>query len=691
MKIRLTVFTASFVVMSVAGIITSCGTNIKGDGTPLSFTVGGVVSGLSGTLVLQNNSGDDLTLTSAGDFTFSSPLPDNSDYAITVKTQPSGSTCLISNGAGTIAGSNVTNVTVTCSKKTYTIGGAITGLDGSLVLKNNDTDDLTITKDGPFTFPTALAEGDSYNVTASTQPVNAVCTVAGGTGTITNANVTNVTISCLISTTANSYSVSVTTTNLSGTVVLYNNGGDELSITSNGTSTFATLLTDGSTYAVTVASQPVGQTCSVSDNTGTIAGANVTNVAVICSVDAHTVGGTVSGLSGTVVLQNNGGDNLSLTSSGSFTFSTPVAYSATYAVTVLTQPTGQTCSVTNGSGTVAGVNITNVSITCSTDSYTVGGTVGGLSGTVVLQNNGGDNLSLTSSGSFTFSTPVAYSATYAVTVLTQPTGQTCSVTNGSGTVAGVNITNVSITCSTNSYTVGGTVSGLSGTVVLQNNGGNNLSISSSGGFTFSTSIAHGSTYAVTILTQPAGQTCSVTNGSGTIAGANVTNVSVACPRVIIMFGTNATNGNLGGRSGADTLCSNKASSLSLTCSSVHAFIGVSAADEVRDMPTNYSVPTDGIIKSRTGTTIQTSWANLLSGTILTSLYSAGVLPEGATFWWSGSDSSGAFNATNNCSGWTSSDSGIIGYSGYYNQTGVAWIAAGVPNCNQSHYAVCLCY
>ena len=609
MKIRLTVFTASFVVMSVAGIITSCGTNIKGDGTPLSFTVGGVVSGLSGTLVLQNNSGDDLTLTSAGDFTFSSPLPDNSDYAITVKTQPSGSTCLISNGAGTIAGSNVTNVTVTCSKKTYTIGGAITGLDGSLVLKNNDTDDLTITKDGPFTFPTALAEGDSYNVTASTQPVNAVCTVAGGTGTITNANVTNVTISCLISTTANSYSVSVTTTNLSGTVVLYNNGGDELSITSNGTSTFATLLTDGSTYAVTVASQPVGQTCSVSDNTGTIAGANVTNVAVICSVDAHTVGGTVSGLSGTVVLQNNGGDNLSLTSSGSFTFSTPVAYSATYAVTVLTQPTGQTCSVTNGSGTVAGVNITNVSITCST----------------------------------------------------------------------------------NSYTVGGTVSGLSGTVVLQNNGGNNLSISSSGGFTFSTSIAHGSTYAVTILTQPAGQTCSVTNGSGTIAGANVTNVSVACPRVIIMFGTNATNGNLGGRSGADTLCSNKASSLSLTCSSVHAFIGVSAADEVRDMPTNYSVPTDGIIKSRTGTTIQTSWANLLSGTILTSLYSAGVLPEGATFWWSGSDSSGAFNATNNCSGWTSSDSGIIGYSGYYNQTGVAWIAAGVPNCNQSHYAVCLCY
>ena len=36
------------------------------------------------------------------------------------------------------------------------------------------------------------------------------------------------------------------------------------------------------------------------------------------------VGGTVSGLSGTVVLQDNGGDNLSVSTNGSFTFATAV-------------------------------------------------------------------------------------------------------------------------------------------------------------------------------------------------------------------------------------------------------------------------------------------------------------------------------------------------------------------------------
>jgi hypothetical protein len=81
------------------------------------------------------------------------------------------------------------------------------------------------------------------------------------------------------------------------------------------------------------------------------------------------------------------------------------------------------------------------------------------------------------------------------------------------------------------YTVGGTVSGLVGTgLVLQNNGGDNLNITANGPFTFATALANGSPYNVTVLTQPTGpaQTCTVTNGSGTISGANVTNVQVTC-------------------------------------------------------------------------------------------------------------------------------------------------------------------
>ncbi|KKT93430.1 MAG: S-layer domain protein, partial [Parcubacteria group bacterium GW2011_GWC1_45_14] len=77
------------------------------------------------------------------------------------------------------------------------------------------------------------------------------------------------------------------------------------------------------------------------------------------------------------------------------------------------------------------------------------------------------------------------------------------------------------------YSIGGAVSGLSGTIVLQNNGGNDLSISANGAFSFSTEIAYGVAYNATILTQPSGYTCSVSSGSGTATG-DVTNITVSC-------------------------------------------------------------------------------------------------------------------------------------------------------------------
>ncbi len=83
--------------------------------------------------------------------------------------------------------------------------------------------------------------------------------------------------------------------------------------------------------------------------------------------------------------------------------------------------------------------------------------------------------------------------------------------------------------STPTYSVGGTVSGLTGTgLALQNNGADTLAVAADGPFVFLTELADTSSYAVTVSTQPTGQTCSVTNGSGTIATADVTDVGVAC-------------------------------------------------------------------------------------------------------------------------------------------------------------------
>ncbi|MGA3136252.1 MAG: hypothetical protein ABSC88_09695 [Terracidiphilus sp.] len=82
----------------------------------------------------------------------------------------------------------------------------------------------------------------------------------------------------------------------------------------------------------------------------------------------YTIGGTVSGLSGTgLVLQDDSTDNLPVITDGSFTFATPIASGGAYAISVLTQPSGpaQSCVVTDGSGT-ADADITSVQVACTT-------------------------------------------------------------------------------------------------------------------------------------------------------------------------------------------------------------------------------------------------------------------------------------------------------------------------------------
>lgn len=170
---------------------------------------------------------------------------------------------------------------------------------------------------------------------------------------------------------------------------------------------------------------------------------------------SYTVGGTVSGLVGTgLVLQQRGGDDLAISANGDFAFATPLGEGVAYSVTVSAQPTdpAQTCTVTNGDGTIAGADVTDIEVTCSTiPTYTIGGTVSGLAGSgLVLQQDGGDNLAISANGNFTFATPLFDGRPYAVTVFTQPSNpaQTCTVANAAGTVNGANVDDVAVTCTT---------------------------------------------------------------------------------------------------------------------------------------------------------------------------------------------------------------------------------------------------
>jgi hypothetical protein len=82
------------------------------------------------------------------------------------------------------------------------------------------------------------------------------------------------------------------------------------------------------------------------------------------------------------------------------------------------------------------------------------------------------------------------------------------------------------------FTVGGVVSGLTGTgLVLTNNGGDNLTVNANGGFTFGAVYPVGTAFNVAVATQPAGQSCGVAQGNGYLSNVNYGAVAVTCADV----------------------------------------------------------------------------------------------------------------------------------------------------------------
>lgn len=168
-----------------------------------------------------------------------------------------------------------------------------------------------------------------------------------------------------------------------------------------------------------------------------------------------TIGGTVTGLAAgrTLALQNNASDTFSITgnsgvNSFTFSFTNTVAAGGAYAVTVLTQPLGQTCTVANGNGNVDsnGNDVNAVKVTCTTTSSVVGTVTGVAAGSAVtLESNGVQVLS--ANGTFTFPGVLTAGSTYTVTIAQQPKDQTCQLANATGTVVANQSATVTVTCS----------------------------------------------------------------------------------------------------------------------------------------------------------------------------------------------------------------------------------------------------
>ncbi|MFZ0007322.1 MAG: hypothetical protein WAK94_03685, partial [Steroidobacteraceae bacterium] len=421
----------------------------------------------------------------------------------------------------------------------YTLGGTVSGLTAAGLVLADGPQTITVNPSAKsFTFGPMLVSGSTYVVTVQTQPPGQVCSVTDGSGAAATANVANVVVAC----SELSHSVGGSVSGLTASGLALAMGSETLSVAAGATAfAFTTPVADGSTYTVTVKTQPAGLACAVTKGTGTMAAANVSSVAVSCTDEPFALGGSISGLTTSGLELENGSDLLTVAANASsFKMPTAVPYGSAYAVTVHAQPTGLTCAVTHGSGTMPAAAVTTVTVVCADQTYPLSGSISGLTASGLVLANGTDTLPVSSGATgFMMPTAVPYGSAYAVTVQQQPTGLTCTPGNATGNMPAGPVTNVTITCAVTTYTIGGSVSGLTASGLVLANGTDVTPPlgATANSFSMPTGVVSGSAYNVTVQTQPTGQLCTVANGSGIVGTSDVTTVAVSCGTNVVSYTT----------------------------------------------------------------------------------------------------------------------------------------------------------
>ncbi|MBF5003154.1 IPTL-CTERM sorting domain-containing protein [Diaphorobacter caeni] len=240
----------------------------------------------------------------------------------------------------------------------YYVSGNVTGLVSGRTLGltlNTSLGSISMTSDGRFQFPQDFAQGAAYEVQVSTQPVNQRCTVnAAGAGAIPTPgkDVSGIVVTCV-----GPYTVSFDTTG--GTAV----PSQELGPDGRATRPAVDPVRSGFVFDGWYSDAPTTQV----HDFGALVNADATVHAKW--IPLYRVGGSLSGLQAgqSVVLLNNGGDALTLAADGVFHFASMINAGASYDVAVGTQPSGQTCTVSAGSGSNVSADVGNVVVTCSAD------------------------------------------------------------------------------------------------------------------------------------------------------------------------------------------------------------------------------------------------------------------------------------------------------------------------------------
>ena len=158
----------------------------------------------------------------------------------------------------------------------------------------------------------------------------------------------------------------------------------------------------------------------------------------------------------------------------------------------------------------------------SDGSLQLSGSISGLTKTgLVLENKGnGEVLEATAAGAttFYFTRLIAVDDYFDVHVKEDPKNATCVASNNQGKANVYNAYYVVITCTNLPRTLGGTVTGLHTAGLVLANGQDTVTIpvptTATVDFVFPSKVGDGSSYGINILTQPAGQQCTIPAGTG---------------------------------------------------------------------------------------------------------------------------------------------------------------------------------
>ena len=459
---------------------------------------------------------------------------------------------------------------------TYTVGGTVAGHNDEVSLNltyGNETETLKIEAGTEkFTFDAKLLANQSFTI-AVTAPDGQTCSSSQTQGTIVDANVTNISVTCSI---AGTYSVSGSVTgagdNSQITITLSHAdaGPPQANIatiekTPNADGTFTFDIPENKIYLLSVASATADEVCTPDATTYSAPiTADVTDADITCSIaDTYTVSGKVSGLMNgetiTLTLSHTGSTaetkdvtgDADETTDDTFTFDTRLVNGATYAITT-SQPTGKTCTVAPaGQRTMGDADVTDIAVTCVATTYSVGGRVSGLANgeniTLTLSPTGGtaENKDITadadgtSDDTFVFDTELKKDVAYEVTVTSQPTRKFCTIfPEGTQNMGEADVDNITVTCVL-AYAISGTVTGAANNATvfvyftLYNDNseteGNRqpVRVNDDGTFTI-TGIPENKFYTLDAVSTTTGETCSSSSTTPTQITTDITGAQITC-------------------------------------------------------------------------------------------------------------------------------------------------------------------